>query len=67
MSQERLCRIKLGALAPDRPQAIVDRHHASALTAMEHLTDLRQAQPHGLTGLDDPQAMQMLVAVVAMS
>ncbi len=59
--------VQLLAQPPYLPHPSIDHGNALRLVAMKNLADLRQAQPHSLTGLDDTQTLKVLLRVVAVS
>src|SRR6476620_2558045 len=66
VGQERLRCIKLSPLTPYRFEAPVDHAPTSLFTSVEHLSDLGEPQSHLLAGLNDVQAAEVFLCVLAM-
>lgn len=67
MAEELLGRIQFCSQEPDLAQPAIDHRNAAGLVAVKNLADLRQTQTQPLSGMHDPQAMEMLLRVPAMS
>lgn len=65
--EEPLSTLKLRSLLPDAVQLALDHASPVWFTPVQHLPDLRQAHAGALACLQDPQAVEMLLAVVAMA
>lgn len=63
--EESLSRVQLCTQSSYLPHPAVDHSCAPLFVTVKDLADLRQAQPHHLTGPDDAQAVKVFLRVVA--